>query len=162
MNIQLRERTEAHVRTYFAATRDPEIQSMLHQAAQTVEQAVADFYKTQLPGATSFGRTIYADDAYVGDIWCYCIDPAEEPNAMVSYCIFEKNLWGKGIATEALRQFLAEITPRFALKTVGAFAWTANAASRKVMEKNGFLPVETFVEEGMEAVYCQKNMEEAQ
>lgn len=162
MEICLKDRTEAHVRTYFARTRDPEIQSMLHQTAQTAEQAVADFHKTQLPGATSFGRTVYADGVYVGDIWCYCIDPADEPNAMISYCIFEKSLWGKGIATEAMRQFLAEITSRFGLKTAGAFAWTANAASLRVMAKNGFVQVETFVEDGTEAVYCQKNMEETQ
>lgn len=162
MQILLKDRNESHVRTYFARTRDPEIQSMLHQAAQTVEHAVADFHRTQLPGATSFGRTIYADGEYVGDIWCYCIDPDEKPNAMLSYCIFEKNLWGKGIATEALRQFLAEIVPRFGLKTAGAFAWMSNTASLRVMEKNGFSPVENFVEDGMEAVYCQKDTEENQ
>ena len=159
MNIQLRDRTETHVRTYFARTRDPEIMSMIHQTAETVEAAVADFQKTQLPGAASFGRTIYADDAYIGDIWCYCIDPNEEPNAMVSYCIFEKSLWGKGIATEALRQFLGEIVPRFSLKSAGAFAYCENRASIRVLEKNGFHKLEEFTEDGVLSAYYQKETE---
>lgn len=156
MKIELRERTEGHVRTYFEKTQDAQIASMLHQTAQTVEQAVENFRKTLLPGATSYGRTIYAEGQYVGDIWCYCIDLDDEPNAMLSYCLFEKKLWNKGIATEALGQFLEDIVPRFGLKSVGAFAWCANTASLKVMEKNGFRQVETFMEDGMEAAYCQK------
>lgn len=154
--IELRERTEEHVRIYFEKTQDAQIASMLPQAAQTVEQAVENYRKTLLPGATSYGRTIYAEGAYVGDVWCYGIDLAEEPNAMLSYCVFEKELWGRGIATEAVGLFLADIVPRFSLKSVGAFAWCANAASLKVMEKNGFRQVETFLEDGTEAAYCQK------
>ncbi len=156
MKIELKDRTEIHVRTYFARTRDPEIMSLLPQTADTVEKAVADFRKTLLPGAASFGRTIYADGGYVGDIWCYCIDPAEEPNAMLSYCIFEKDLWGNGIATEALRQFLPEMIARFSLKTLGAFAYCSNRASLRVLEKNGFVKMEEFTEDGVLSAYYQK------
>lgn len=156
MKICLKDRTEAHVRTYFARTRDPEIMFMIPQTAETVEEAVADFQKTQLPGAASFGRTIYADDVYIGDIWCYCIDSNEEPNAMISYCIFEKSLWGKGIATEALRQFLREIVPRFSLQSAGAFAYCENRASTRVLEKNGFKKLEEFTEDGVLSAYYQK------
>ena len=156
MKIELHERTEDHVRTYFERTRDPEIQRMLPQTAQTVEQAVADFRKTLLPGASSYGRTVYADGKYIGDVWCYCLDPDDEPNAMLSYCIFEKSLWGKGIATEALRQFLTDIIPRFSLKTAGAFAFCANGASLRVLEKNGFAKMEEFTEDGILSAYYRK------
>lgn len=156
MKICLKDRTEAHVRTYFARTCDPEIIFMIPQTAETVEEAVADFQKTQLPGAASFGRTIYADDVYIGDIWCYCIDSNEEPNAMISYCIFEKSLWGKGVATEALRQFLREIVPRFSLQSAGAFAYCENRASTRVLEKNGFKKLEEFTEDGVLSAYYQK------
>ena len=156
MKVELRERTETHVRTYFERTRDPEIMAMIPQTANTVEKAVADFRKTQLPGATSFGRTVYADGVYVGDVWCYCINPEEEPNAMLSYYIFEKSHWGKGIATEALVQFLTEIVPRFSLKTVGAFAYCTNTASARVLEKNGFAKMEEFTEDGVLSAYYQK------
>lgn len=160
MKIELRERTEAHVRVYFAKTRDAEIRAMLPQTAATVEQAVEDYRKTRLPGAASYGRTIYVDDAYVGDIWCYCIDRDEEPNAMLSYCLFEKALWSRGIATAALRQFLEDVVLRFGLKTVGAFTYCANRSSLRVLEKNGFTVAETFAENGVESAYCQKNTED--
>lgn len=156
MQILLKDRNETHVRTYFARTRDPEIMAMLPQTAETVEQAVADFQKTLQPGASSYGRTIYADGQYVGDIWCYCIDPQEEPNAMLSYCVFEKALWGRGIAAEAVESFLKEIVPRFGLKTVGAFAYCENKASQRVLEKNGFAKVEEFAEDGLLSAYYQK------
>lgn len=160
MNIELRERTEAHVRTYFEKTRDAEIQSMIPQAAETAEQAVADFEKTLLPGATSYGRTVYVDGVYVGDIWCYCIDPEDEPNAMLSYCLFEKSLWGKGIMTCALQKFLDDIVPRFVLKTVGAFTYAANIPSVRVLLKNGFDEIEEFTENGILSKYLQKNTED--
>ncbi len=155
MNIELRERAETHVRTYFEKTRDPEIQAMIPQTARTVEQAVEDFRKTQLPGTTSFGRTIYADGSYVGDIWCYGIDLEDEPNAMVSYCLFEKSHWGKGIATKALKGFMQEIVPGFSLHSLGAFAYEANTASLHVLEKNGFTLREAFTEDGVASVYYQ-------
>lgn len=160
MRIELRERTERHVRIYFEKTRDEEIRAMLPQNAETVEQAVADYWKTQQPGAASFGKTVYVDGEYVGDVWCYCIDLGDEPNAMLSYCLFEKGLWGKKIATEALKRFLEDIVPRFGLGSVGAFAFCHNPASLRVLEKNGFVMAETFREDGVESAYYQKNMEE--
>ena len=157
MRIELRERTEEHVRVYFERTRYPEIQSMLPQAAATVEAALESYRKTLLPDVRSYGRTIYADGDYMGDIWCYGIDSNDEPNAMLSYCLFEKSLWGKGITTAALKQFLEEAVGRFGLKTVGAFAYCTNQASTRVLEKNGFAMVERFTEDGVESAYYQKN-----
>ena len=156
MVIELQERTESHVRTYFIRTRDSQIRALIPQTAETEEQAVADFEKTLLPGATSFGRTVYADGNYVGDIWCYCIDLEEEPNAMISYCLFEKDLWNRGIATEALRQFELEIIPRFGLNSLGAFSYCDNIPSLRVLEKNGFAKIEEFTEDGRLSVYYQK------
>ena len=77
---------------------------------------------------------------------------------MVSYCIFDKAYWSKGIATEALRMFLAEIVEKFGLKSVGAFTYSSNESSIKVLLKNGFIDTETFVEDGIESKYFQKDM----
>ena len=57
--------------------------------SKTVEEALADYEETLLPNATSFGQTVYVDGKYVGDVWCYCIDMDDEPNCMLSFCIFE-------------------------------------------------------------------------
>lgn len=79
----------------------------------------------------------------------------EEPNAMVSYCIFEKAYWGKGVATTALRMFIEEITAKFEIKSVGAFTFSANQSSIRVLQQCGFLDMETFVENGIESKYYQ-------
>lgn len=158
MTIELRERTEKHVRIQYEKIRDPEIWAMIPMTDKSLEQAIADYEKTLLPGASSFGQTIYADGVYVGDIWCYCIDREETPNAMIGYCIFDKTLWGKGIATEAVNRFLRIVSQWFELKSMGAVAFCSNGASLRVLEKCGFEKKEEFIEEGVLSVYYQKEL----
>ena len=148
MLVRLEDRTEKTAAVYFAMSRSPAIRRMLPQKAQSLEEALADFRKSQEPGADSFGRTIYAGGQYVGDIWCYCMDLRGDPQAMVSYCVFEQELWGRGIASAALGLFLEEIRERFGLERVGAFAFLENTGSIRVLEKNGFRLAESFSEDG--------------
>ena len=158
MRTELRARTVEHVCIQYDRIREPEIWSMIPMTDKTLEQAIADYEQTQLPGASSYGRTIYVDGAYAGDIWCYCMNPEEEPNAMIGYCLFEKQLWGKGITTEAVKLFLEEVTAQFGLKTMGAVAYCSNAASLRVLEKSGFEKKEEFEEDGILSAYYQKEL----
>ena len=153
MEVSLGERTAETAAVYFKRTRSPAIRKFLPQKARTLEEALADFRKTREPGAESFGRTIRADGQYVGDVWCYCMDRSGDPQAMVSYCVFEQALWGRGVASEALGLFLAELRERFGLERVGAFTFSENAASIRVLEKNGFHREESFTEDGVESGY---------
>ena len=155
MEISLGIRTEETVRIYFEKVKNPLIKAALPQKAQTVEEAIEDYRKTLLPGADSFGRTIIADGEYVGDVWCYCIDPEDEPNAMLSYCVFETSLWKRGIATEAVGLFLKEVFEKYELRSVGAFTFSDNGASSGVLEKNGFRLIEEFTEDGRKSKYFQ-------
>ena len=154
-HISLGDRTSETVKIYFEKANTPAIRTVLPQKAATVEEALADFQKTLLPGATSYGKTILADSAYIGDIWCYGIDLNNEPNTMLSYCIFEEACWSKGIATKVVALFLAEIQERYKLQTVGAFTFSDNIASVRVLEKNGFVTMEEFVEDGRASKYLQ-------
>lgn len=158
MRIELRERTEKHVRINYEKMKDPQIKAMIPMTEKTLEQAIADYEKTLLPGATSFGQTIYVDGAYVGDIWCYCMNLEEEPNAMLGYCLFEKELWGRGIATEAVKRFLRIAAQWFDMKTMGAVAYCSNGASLRVLEKSGFEKKEEFAEDGVLSAYYQKEL----
>ena len=162
MTISLGERTADTVRTYFEKAQDPSIKAVLPQKAKTVEEALEDFEKTLLPGASSFGRTVLADGIYVGDVWCYCIDPDDEPNAMLSCCIFDKDLWNQGVGSGAVRQFLQEACTKYSLRTVGAFTYADNAASIRVLEKNGFRMMEEFTEDGQLSLYYQLDNDEEQ
>ena len=138
MTVSLAERSAAHVSIYWRKTQDAEIKALLPSSAQSEEQALEMFQKSLLPAATSYGKVILADGQYVGDIWCYCIDEQEEKSAMLSYCIFEKSLWNKGIVTQAAELFLREIFERYSIEKIGAFTYSANTASIRVLEKLGF------------------------
>ena len=83
MQIELKPRTEENVRIYFERTQDPVIRHWLPQASQTVEQAMEAYRQSLAPGAASYGRTIWADGVYVGDIWCYGIRQESDPDAML-------------------------------------------------------------------------------
>lgn len=158
-SIELKPRTKENVAVYFHAAQDEEIRHFLPQKAKTTEEALAEYEKTLLPGSTSFGRCVYADSVYVGDVWAYCIgagDPGTgDPDAMLSFCIFDKSRWGKGIASEAVGLFLTEIREKYRLKTVGAFTYADNTASIRVLEKNRFRKAESFTENGRESNYFQ-------
>ena len=155
MFITLEKRTADSVRTYFEKTNRPEIKQVLSQKARTVEEALEDYEQTLLPDAESYGLTVYVDGKYVGDIWCYCIDMDNEPNCMLSYCIFEPEYWSKGIATTAVKMFIQDICARYHVKTIGAFTFSHNQASIRVLEKNGFVVMEEFEEEGVLSKYYQ-------
>lgn len=154
--VKLEERTEETVRIYFKETNTNEIKHHLPQKTKTADEAVADYRKSLLPGATSYGRTIWFDGVYIGDIWCYCIDLSETPNAMVSYCIFRQEYRSKGIATTALSMFLEEIAEKFHIPCVGAFLYADNFPSRRVLEKNRFVLKEEFTEDGRKSLYFQR------
>lgn len=157
MRVELKERTADAVKIYFTRADNPIIKKYLPQKAKTVEEALEEFEKTKLPGTTSFGKTIWVDDIYVGDIWCYCISKEKEPNAMLSYCIFDVDLWGKGIATKAVNMFLEDIQLLYRINSIGAFTYASNDASIAVLQKNNFLVEEEFIEDGVKSVYLHKN-----
>ncbi len=158
MNVTLGLRTADHVRIYFEKAKDPRIQKTLPQKAQTIEEALADYEATLLEGATSYGRIILADGKYVGDIWCYCIDHDDTPNAMLSYCVFDSEYQNRSVATTALALFLKEIKKKYSLETVGAFTFADNIPSIKVLEKNDFKMMEEFVEDGILSKYLEKEI----
>lgn len=155
LQIALGTRTAETAALYFHKTNNDAIRRYLPQKAKTAEEAVRDYEQTLLPEAASYGRTILCNGQYIGDIWCYCIRPDDTPNAMVSYCIFETACHGRGIATRALRLFLDEITAKYRFRTVGAFTFSENIASVRVLEKNGFVLTEEFSEDGAASGYYQ-------
>ncbi len=153
--LSLRERKKEHVVEYFNKTRDGQIQSMIPGGAKSVEDALAMYEESLKKGAASYGRTIYCQEQYIGDIWCYCLDRENEPNAMLSYCIFEKDYWNKGIATLAVSLFMKELIGKFGIRSMGAFLYADNAGSRRVLEKNGFVLKEKQLEGERASLYYE-------
>jgi ribosomal-protein-alanine N-acetyltransferase len=77
------------------------------------------------------------DGAFVG--WCALADwNPEYRSASLGYCLDEA-MWGHGYATEASRALLQWAFDTLDLNRVQAEADTRNVASRRVLEKNGFV-----------------------
>jgi RimJ/RimL family protein N-acetyltransferase len=85
----------------------------------------------------------------------------DEPNCMISFCIFETNLWSKGIATNAVNLFIKNICVKYNMKTIGAFTFSGNEASIRVLEKNGFSVMEEFEEDGVLSKYLRYKKRES-
>lgn len=158
MKIELRPRGIEEVKRYYERTDDEQISKMLPRSVFSLEQAIENYKRSLLPNATSFGKTIYLDGRHIGDIWSYCMEKGAEPEAMLSFCIFEKSEWGKGIATTAVSAFLTELKAHYDFVSVGAFCYADNFASRTVLEKNGFALQETFSEDGIASCYFEKQI----
>lgn len=155
MIVELRDRTEEHAREYFYRTQDDEIKKMIPQKARSLREALEDYRRSVQPDSKSWGRTIYADGIYIGDVWCYCINPNESPGAMLSYCIFNRRYWGKGIASAAVKLFVEEIRRKYGISLIGAFTYNSNAASMGVLRNCNFQLVETFAEDGIRSSYFE-------
>ena len=130
--IKLRDVREEDVAIFFEQQLDPVANRM---AAFTVEDpadrlAFEDHWRRILADSAITIKTIMADGAVVGHIERFERFGLPE----ISYWL-GREFWGKGIATQALASFLDEVKER----PLFARAAKDNLASRRVLEKCGFL-----------------------
>lgn len=151
----LKTRMKEHVITFWDKTQDEEIKNLFPFSIQSLEEALRLFEESLKEGATSYGKVIYYENRYVGDVWCYCIDEDDERMAMLSIVIFEKKLWGKGIGVEATKIFINEVFNKFKIDKIGAFTYEYNLGSIGLLKKVGFKEIETFTEDGIESKYFE-------
>lgn len=140
---------------FWERTQDEEIRRLFPFSIESLEEALILFEESLKEDALSYGKVIYFEGRYVGDIWCYGIDESNEKMSMLSVVIFEKDLWGKGIATEATKVFAKEVFNKFDIEKIGAFTYSNNYGSISLLEKAGFIKVDTFVENGIESEYFE-------
>ncbi|MFI5185810.1 MAG: GNAT family N-acetyltransferase [Chitinophagales bacterium] len=80
---------------------------------------------------------IEADGGLAGSIGFTLKEDVYRKTAEIGYFIAEE-YWGKGIATEAIKQLVKYIAKNFDLVRIYAEVFEYNKASMKVLEKNGF------------------------
>jgi RimJ/RimL family protein N-acetyltransferase len=80
---------------------------------------------------------IEADGELVGSIGITLRDDVYRKTAEIGYFIGEE-YWGKGLATEAVRQMLLHVQKNFDVVRIFAEVFEYNKASMKALEKNGF------------------------
>lgn len=155
MDIMLKPRTKNHVITFWEKTQDDEIKSLFPFSIESLGEALMLFEESLEENALSYGKVIYFEGKYIGDIWCYSIDESNEKMAMLSIVIFEKEFWHKGIASEAAKAFIKEVFNKFDIEKIGAFTYSNNYGSIGLLKKVGFYGVETIVEDGIESRYFE-------
>lgn len=131
MTVLLRAVEEIDLELFFQHQLDPEA---IRMAAFTVEDPTdrtAFFARwARFLGSESIvTRTIVVDASVVGHVSSFVQDGDTE----VTYWI-DRAVWGRGIASQALAEFLTEVTTR----PLHARVAKDNVGSRKVLERCGF------------------------
>jgi RimJ/RimL family protein N-acetyltransferase len=155
MDIVLKARTREHVKVFWERTQDEEIGRLFPFSVKSLEEALVLFEESLKEDALSYGKVVYFEGGYIGDVWCYGIDEHDEKMAMLSVVIFDKELWGKGIAAEAVKAFIKEVFSKFNIEKIGAFTYSNNFRSVGLLKKVGFKEIETFIEDGIESRYLE-------
>lgn len=89
-------------------------------------------------------RTVLVDGALAGNVVSWM---DAELGRLMGYWI-GRQFWGRGVATEAVRLYLTEVTER----PIHAFVALHNVGSQRVLEKNGFVRVSGEPEIGADGV----------
>jgi [ribosomal protein S5]-alanine N-acetyltransferase len=91
-------------------------------------------YNQKKPESLSWA--IEVDGEYVGGIGIHRVEWKDEKSE-IGYWI-GKPFWGRGIATEALKQFIKFLDRKYDFKRISALVFSYNLASQRVLKKAGF------------------------
>ncbi|XUL87293.1 GNAT family N-acetyltransferase [Streptomyces galilaeus] len=131
MDVALRPVHDSDLPVFFRQTNDPESLRMAAFAPKDpADRDAFDAHWKRIRASADVLRTVLVDGDVVGSAAVYG-EPGERE---VTYWI-DRAYWGKGIATAALRDLLAEVPERPLHARVAA----DNAGSRRVLEKCGFV-----------------------
>ena len=131
MNIRIRKSVEADLAIFFKNQTDEEANFMAAFTPDNPhdEQAYLTKWKRLINDETVNIFSIIVDSTLIGCVVKFVM----EGDAEITYAI-DKNYWGKGITTQALKEFMdiEKIRPIY-----GRTAFD-NLGSQKILEKNGF------------------------
>jgi RimJ/RimL family protein N-acetyltransferase len=127
-HVFLREVTSADVEVFFEHQLDPEATSMANFPARD-RGAHFDHWAKILADPTCITRTVVCDGATAGNIGSWLAEGKRE----IGYWI-GRRFWGRGVATEAVSQFIRVVPAR------PLWAWVVehNRGSIRVLQKCGF------------------------
>jgi RimJ/RimL family protein N-acetyltransferase len=131
--IRLRPVLASDLDTFFEHQRDP-VALRVGMLTSRERPEFDDHWARILTNPLGIVRTVEREDVVVGYVTSFVRDGLRE----VAYW-YGREHWGKGIATEALLQFLEEFEERPLFARVAV----EHAASRRVLEKVGFRVVAT-------------------
>ncbi|MFC5289562.1 GNAT family N-acetyltransferase [Actinokineospora guangxiensis] len=129
--VALRAFTDADLDALFEVERDPEaVRMAAFTSHDPDDRAAFDAHMARIRALpTVILRAITVDGALAGTASCFAVEGDTE----ITYWV-DRAHWGRGVATEAVRLLLAEVTVR----PLHARAASDNAGSLRVLEKAGF------------------------
>lgn len=128
IELMLRDVVESDLPIFYEQQLDPEATAMAAFPSRDREPFMAHWSKI-LANESGIQKTILFNDRVAGNIMCWEQDGKRE----VGYWL-GKEYWGKGIATQALKEFFHQMK----IRPVVAHVAKHNIASRRVLEKCGF------------------------
>jgi RimJ/RimL family protein N-acetyltransferase len=147
-SVQLRDVTEADLSIFFQQQLDPEAAQMAAFPSRNEEAFMSHWRNKVLANNSGQVKTILFNSEVAGNIVCF----EQLGECEVGYWL-GRAYWGKGIATQALEQFLKMIETR----PLYAHVAKHNIGSRRVLEKCGFTIV---AEDRFFSQFFGKNIDE--
>ncbi len=142
--VQLRPITEADLPTFYEHQADPAVSAMAGFTPRSHDAFFVHWRTKVLGDPANSKHAVLADGRLAGNVLAF----DREGKRLVGYW-YGREFWGRGIASEALRQFLLLEARR------PLYAWVipSNARSMRVLEKHGFVRGERHVDEkGVEEI----------
>jgi RimJ/RimL family protein N-acetyltransferase len=139
----LRDVVESDLDAFFEHQREPEANEMAVFPARDRETFYVH-WKRNLANDSAIHKTIVQDGAIAGNV----VSWEQDGKRLVGYWI-GREFWGKGVATRALAEFVAEVEQR----PLHAWVATTNAGSIRVLEKCGFVRVDSRTTDVDELLY---------
>lgn len=126
--VLLREVQASDLVEFYAHQKDPVAIRMAAFASRDHDAFMAH-WNGILADDQVFKRTVLVDGQTAGNVVCY----PQSGKLLLGYWL-GRTYWGRGIASQAVRDFVALIAAR----PIHAFVSKENVASRRVLEKCGF------------------------
>lgn len=140
--ITLRPTTHEDVDALYEHQADPRWADMAKFPSRDRDAHYAHWRKL-LANPTLINRTVLVDGQVAGSLGSWL----DDDRRLIGYGL-GREFWGRGVATAAVRAFLDEVTER----PLFAYVAASNAASIRVLEKNGFKRATKEPEVGEDAV----------
>lgn len=126
---------------YISGLNDPEINRYLTNVAQSNQtlESVTGFIKNSFESQDEmlFGIWSEHNKNHCGTVRIHSIDSYHRI-AHIGICIFDKNSWGKGLATHAIRRVTQWGLDVLELRWVEAGVYEGNLASSRLFERAGY------------------------
>jgi len=123
----------------------------LEQVQRSLEEALVHW---ETHGFGTWALYLRDPRSFVGRVALRRVSIDGRPEFALAYAV-AADLWGVGLATEASRALIGLVFNRLALADLVAFTLPENVASRRVMEKLGFVIERFFVHANLPHVLCR-------